>query len=143
MLQSGLTLDLLPGVAMRTLSRLCCLLALASAATASAGNLYKWKDANGVTQYSERPPTGQKYETRRVTSSGATVVEAPAAESAESEQCLSARRNMELLAGSGPVMQDTDGDGKPDATLDDAQRAAQKQLAESAAAVYCKPAAKT
>ena len=33
--------------------------------------------------------------------------------------------------------------GKPDATLDDAQRAAQKQLAESAAAVYCKPAAKT
>lgn len=127
---------------MRALSRLCCLLALASAATASAGNLYKWKDANGVTQYSERPPTGQKYETRRVTSSGAAVVEAAPAEG-ESEQCLAARKNMELLAGSAPVMQDTDGDGKPDATLDDAQRAAQKRLAESAAAVYCKPAAKT
>jgi hypothetical protein len=87
---------------------------------------------------------GQKYETRRVTNSGAAVVEAaPAAENGQSEQCLAARKNMELLAGSAPVMQDTDGDGKPDATLDDAQRAAQKQLAESAAAVYCKPAAKT
>jgi hypothetical protein len=127
---------------MRALSRLCCLLVLASAATASAGNLYKWKDANGVTQYSERPPTGQKYETRRVTHSGAAVVEAAPVEG-ESENCLAARKNMEMLAGNGPVMRDTDGDGKPDATLDDAQRAAQKQLAESAAAVYCKPVAKT
>ena len=48
---------------MRALSRLSALLLLASA-TASAGNVYKWKDANGVTQYSEKPPTGQKYEGR-------------------------------------------------------------------------------
>lgn len=125
---------------MRALSRLCCLLVLAGAATASAGNLYKWKDANGVTQYSERPPAGQTYETRRLTPSGGTVAEAPATEEAQSEQCLSARRNIELLAGNAPVMQDTDGDGTPDTALDDVQRAAQKQLAESAAAVYCKPA---
>ena len=58
---------------MRALPRFCCLLALAGAASgavAGTGNLYKWKDANGVTQYSERPPTGQKYETRRITTSG-------------------------------------------------------------------------
>lgn len=123
---------------MRALPRFCCLLLLASA-TAGAGNLYKWKDANGVTQYSERPPAGQKYETRRIAASGATVAEAapPTQADSESEPCKRARHNLEVLAGSNPVMQDTDGDGKPDATLDDSQRTAQKNLAEAAVAAYC------
>jgi len=122
---------------MRALPSLCCLLLLTSA-TAVAGPLYKWKDANGVTQYSERPPEGQKYETRRITDNGDPVAEAEPAKAEASPQCTSARDNLKLVAGSGPVMQDTDGDGKPDAELDEAQRAAQKQLAEAAAAVYCK-----
>ncbi|MBH1650088.1 DUF4124 domain-containing protein, partial [Stenotrophomonas maltophilia] len=29
-----------------------------------AGPVYKWKDSKGVTQYSETPPAGVKYETR-------------------------------------------------------------------------------
>lgn len=117
-----------------------CLLLLAG--TASAGPLYKWKDANGVTQYSERPPVGQKYETRQISNSGVPL--APATESAatESPECLSSRKNLELLDGGGPVMRDTDGDGKPDQTLDDGQRAAQRKLSEAAVAVYCKPADK-
>ena len=128
---------------MLTLPRLCCLLLLGTAATASAANLYKWKDANGVTQYSERPPAGKQYETRRITDNGASVAESAApAEAAESAQCLAARRNLELLNGSGPVMHDTDGDGKPDATLDDTQRTAQKRLAEAATAAYCKASPK-
>lgn len=128
---------------MLTLPRLCCLLLLSAAATASAANLYKWKDANGVTQYSERPPAGKQFETRRITASGASVAEpALAAEAGESEQCLGARKNLELLNGSAPVTQSVGADGKPGAPLDDAQRAAQKQLAEAAAAVYCKPAPK-
>ena len=124
---------------MRALPRLCCLLLLASA-TATAGPLYKWKDANGVTQYSERPPTGQKYETRRITASGASVAEAAPAKADESPQCASARRNLELLSGNGPLMQDTDGDGKPDKTLGADERAAQKNLAEAAVKAYCPPA---
>ncbi len=129
---------------MLALSRLCCLLVLTAAASAHAGNLYKWKDANGVTQYSERPPAGKQYETRRITASGASTAEPAApAEAAESAQCLGARKNLDLLNGSGPVLHDTDGDGKPDAPLDDAQRDAQKRLAEAAAAAYCKPAPKT
>ena len=129
---------------MLTLPRLCCLLLLTASASASAGNLYKWKDANGVTQYSERPPAGKQYETRRITDSGASVAETTApAEAAESSQCVAARRNLELLNGSGPVMHDTDGDGKPDAALDDTQRSAQKRLAEAAAAAYCKAGPKT
>ena len=126
---------------MFTLPRLCCLLLLSTAATASAANLYKWKDANGVTQYSERPPAGKQYETRRITASGASVAEpVAAAEAGESEQCLGARKNLDLLNGSGPVTHGVGADGKPGAPLDDAQRAAQKQLAEAVAAVYCKSA---
>lgn len=126
---------------MRALPRLCCLLLLASA-SAGASNLYKWKDANGVTQYSERPPAGQQYETRRIAASGAPVAEAAPADPGESEQCLGARKNLEILAGNNRVMRDSDGDGKPDTELDDTQRAAQKQLAESTAAVYCRPQVK-
>jgi hypothetical protein len=126
---------------MRALPRLCCLLVLASAAhgaLAGNGNLYKWKDANGVTQYSERPPAGQAYETRRITTAGTPVAAAEPGKADEAPECTAARRNLDLLQGNGPVMQDTDGDGKPDTRLDDAQRSAQKQLAEAAAAVYCK-----
>jgi len=117
-----------------------CLLLLAGAA--SAGPLYKWKDANGVTQYSERPPVGQKYETRQISQTGVPLAATTEAAAPESQECLAARKNLELLAGSGPVMRDTDGDGKADQTLDDSQRAAQRTLAEAAAAAYCKPADK-
>lgn len=123
---------------MRALSRLSALL-LASA-TASAGNVYKWKDANGVTQYSEKPPTGQKYEARQVENRD-PVPRTAAAAPAENKACTDARGNLALLDGPGNVMQDTDGDGKADTTLTDAQRSAQKTLAETAIQAYCTPKA--
>ncbi|MCL7715543.1 DUF4124 domain-containing protein [Stenotrophomonas mori] len=124
---------------MRALPALCCLLLLAGTVPAAlAGPLYKWKDANGVTQYSERPPTGQAYETRHIATTGVQApAEAETPADAVSPQCASARQNLELLAGDRPVMQDTDGDGKPDTPLDDTQRAAHRQLAEAAVAVHC------
>ena len=124
---------------MRALSRLSALLLLASA-TASAGNVYKWKDANGVTQYSEKPPTGQKYEARQVENRD-PVPRATAAAPAENKACTDARGNLALLDGPGKVLQDTDGDGKPDTALTDAQRSAQKTLAETAILAYCTPKA--
>ncbi|MFI8717264.1 DUF4124 domain-containing protein [Stenotrophomonas sp. NPDC077464] len=126
---------------MRALPLVCCLLLLASA-SASAGTVYKWKDANGVTQYSEKPPTGQQAEQRQVQNRDpaapkATVAAAPA----ESADCTTSRANLTLLNGKGAVMQDTNGDGKPDTALDDNQRQAQKALAEAAIKAYCPPAA--
>ena len=49
---------------MRLPSRTCLLLAAAACASgpALAGNIYKWKDANGVTHSSDQPPSGQHYE---------------------------------------------------------------------------------
>ncbi|WP_315389019.1 DUF4124 domain-containing protein [uncultured Stenotrophomonas sp.] len=126
---------------MRALPLMCCLLLVS--ATASAGNVYKWKDANGVTQYSEKPPTGQKAEQRQIQNRdpAAGPVTAKAAAPAESTDCTNARNNLTLLNGKGEVMQDTDGDGKPDKALDADQRTAQKGLAEAAIKAYCKPAA--
>ena len=121
---------------MRALSCLGCLLLLASA-HAVAGPVYKWKDANGVTQYSETPPAGKKFETReQARSPQATAgTETPAAP--VPEQCSTARANLALLEGSGQVMQDTNGDGKPDTALTPEQRTAQKGLADAAIKAYC------
>lgn len=122
---------------MRGASLLLGLMALASG-PAVADTVYKWKDANGVTQYSERPPVGQKFETRKLTHSGASIPVASEQAPAESTQCTDARRNLQLLAGSGAVMQDTDGDGKGDTALDGREREAQKNLADAAVKAYCK-----
>ena len=121
---------------MRALSCLGCLLLLVSA-NAAAGPVYKWKDAKGVTQYSETPPAGARYETRA--QARTPVPDAPAADQAAPvpEQCSTARANVALLEGSGKVMQDTDGDGKPDTALTPEQRSAQKGLAEAAIKAYC------
>jgi len=128
---------------MRALPSLCCLLLLASA-SAQAGTVYKWKDANGVTQYSEKPPAGQAFEARKVQNPApATRPAAAAAAPAESNECTTARGNLTLLNGQGVVMQDTNGDGKADTALTDPQRAAQKTLAEAAIQAYCKPATGT
>ena len=54
-----------------------------------------------------------------------------------SAQCTTAQKNMELLQGKGALQQDTDGDGKPDRTLDDAERANQLELARATLKANC------
>ncbi|KAF1014068.1 MAG: hypothetical protein GAK31_03092 [Stenotrophomonas maltophilia] len=123
---------------MRALSCLGCLLLLAG--TATAAPVYKWKDANGVTQYSETPPPGKRFETReqaRAPASRAAVAEP--AEATVPEQCSTARANLALLGGSGPAAT-RDAEGKAAAPLSEEQRSAQKALAEAAAKAYCPPA---
>ena len=124
---------------MRALSCLGCLLLLAST-TALAGPVYKWKDAKGVTQYSETPPTGAKYETRAQARTPVAGETEAASAAPVPKECSTARANVALLEGSGPVMQDTDGDGKADTALTPEQRSAQKGLAEAAIKAYCPPA---
>lgn len=127
---------------MRALTRLCCLSLLAASGAAGAATLYQWKDAQGVTHYSESPPPGGKYQARRVDSRGGAPAETTSAAPAESANCLGARKNLDILSKPGKVMTDNDGDGKPDTELDDTQRAAQKALAEAAVKAYCpQPAA--
>ena len=124
------------------LTRVLALLLLASAcAPAFAQKVYQWKDAKGVTHYSDSPPPDQKVKDRRIDNRGEPVVEATAVgKSIESPQCATAKLNLLVLAGKNTVQQDTDGDGKPDKTLGDDDRANQRELANAAVKAYCAPA---
>src|SRR5690606_28092575 len=117
------------------------ILLLAAAACASgpalAGNIYKWKDANGVTHSSDQPPSGQHYEVRRVAGSGYAVESEPAGEAPESATCTQARRNLAAFDDPRPVQLDSDGDGKPDRTLTDEERQSHRAVAEAAVKANC------
>ena len=114
---------------------------LLTMAAASAGELYQWKDANGVTHYSQTPPASGNYTER--TESGRDIAPAPAQadakdeKPAESPQCATARANIALLESESPVRQDSDGDGEPDKTLDDTERANQLELARALLKANC------
>lgn len=122
------------------LSIACAALVLAaSAAGASASEIYQWTDARGVTHYSETPPpAGTPYQTRQITDTGAStraVAPAPAQPAVVNPQCSTARSNIEVLLGEGPVQQD-DGDGNARELSAD-ERTNQLELARAAARAYC------
>ena len=134
----------MPALSTRSpLIRALALLLIASAcAPAFAQKVYQWKDAKGVTHYSDSPPPNQQAKDRRIDNRGEPVVQdAAAGKSVENPQCTTAKLNLQLLAGKNAVQQDTDGDGKRDKTLGDDDRANQRELATAAVKAYCKPIA--
>ena len=85
------------------------------AAPAAAQDVYKWKDARGVTHYGDTPPAGVKATAVRAapapapraagvasTAAGATAG-ATGAAPGESAQCTNARKNLALLQGEAPA----------------------------------------
>lgn len=122
---------------MRALTLTLPLLLVASLAQAQSSTVYQWKDANGVTQYSERPPTGRQAESRRISHRGDIGEAVPATAQTEAPACTSARSNLALLNGSGPIGRDTDNDGVPDTPLSTEQRQAEKQQAEKDVSTFC------
>ena len=118
------------------------LLLVGASVPASAQKVYQWKDAKGVTHYSDSPPPNQQVKDRRMDNRGEPLPQDVAAgKPMESPQCITAKLNLSLLAGKGAVQQDTDGDGKPDKVLGDEDRANQRNLADAAVKAYCPPAA--
>ena len=131
----------MPRHALATLFGLSLLLA---ASAACAGDLYQWKDANGVTHYSQTPPASGTYTERTETGRGmAKPAGTVAAKPAEAPQCAASRANIALLESKSTVQQDTDGDGKPDKTLDDTERANQLELARALLKANCAESAAT
>ena len=117
------------------------LLLVGASVPASAQKVYQWKDAKGVTHYSDSPPPNQQVKDRRIDNRGEPVPQdVTAGKPAESPQCTSARLNLSLLAGKNTLQQDTDGDGKPDKVLAEEDRANQRNLADAAVKAYCPPA---
>lgn len=101
--------------------------------------VYQWKDASGVTHYTDIPPTTQ-HSTRNI-AAGDEGAAAPAADSkpTESPQCLNARANLLRLQSGDAVGIDNDGDGKPDRNLSTDERKAQQDLNAAAIKAYCRP----
>ncbi|MET0582368.1 MAG: DUF4124 domain-containing protein [Pseudoxanthomonas sp.] len=123
------------------LIRVFTLLVMAGACTtALAGKVYQWKDAKGVTHFSDSPPPGGQAQDRRIDNRGEPVPGATASKSVENPSCTTARKNLELLADKSPVQIDSDADGKPDKVLTEDDRGAQRNLAEAAVKAYCQPA---
>lgn len=116
-------------------------LVFAIALPVCAGTVYQWKDANGVTHFSDAPPSDRaSYDHREVKDAPAAEVSS-AAVATESPACITARKNLEHLGTGRPVGLDADGDGKPDKEMGEEERANQRALAEQAIRTYCTPAA--
>jgi hypothetical protein len=111
-------------------------MAMLLAAPAFAGTVYQWKDAKGVTHYSDSPPPAQQGVQNRHLKDGPAPTEA-AAQSKEDPNCVTARSNLARLKGSQPVGLDANGDGKPDSEMSAEDRAKQVQQTEQMLKNFC------
>ena len=111
-------------------------LVLASA-TAQAAGIYQWKDARGVTHYTDTPPPDSQYRQRNIYHPESDAQPAASKGPAENPACATARNNIALLGSKQNVQVDSDGDGKPDKALDDQGRANQLALAQATLATSC------
>ncbi|HTD28330.1 MAG TPA: DUF4124 domain-containing protein, partial [Xanthomonadaceae bacterium] len=126
---------------------------LLAGSSALAGDpVYKWKDANGQSHYSQQAPEGVKYETistSGVSTSNSTATAAPGASAAQpgasggtpgqaarQKSCEAAQKNVEMFTNSAAVSMDVNGDGKPVA-LTPGQQAEQLTLAKQQAVIFC------
>lgn len=109
---------------------------------AFAGKVYQWKDAKGVTHYSDSPPPARQGVKNRLLKDAApasTPTQA-AAKPTEEDDCAIARKNLEQLkSASGPVGFDADGDGKLDKEMSAEERAQQVRKSEWMLNNECKP----
>ena len=122
---------------MHTIRPLALALALAAAATPAIAQqrVYQWKDANGVTHYTDVAPK-QSHQTREIEAQDGRPA-TQAAKVPESEQCTSARANVTRLQGGDPIGMDANGDGKPDRNLSADERKAQLDLNQAAVKAFC------
>ena len=127
------------------MSRLPCRVAVGllfalAAAPLLAGTVYQWKDAKGVTHYSDAPPPKGTYQDREVDGAPPASATEAAQAVADNAQCAQARLNLARLEGGAAIGLDADRDGKPDAPLSEDDRAKQLKLAQNVIQKYC-PAA--
>jgi hypothetical protein len=116
--------------------------ALLACGVAGAGDVYQWKDAKGVTHYSDAPPPKGQYQARDVShrddeAAAASKDAAPVID----KNCALAKINLDRLKTGGDMGLDANGDGQPDAPFSDAERTRQTQMAEAKIRIYCAPTA--
>ncbi len=119
------------------------ILILAAAGLLVAGavhgsEVYQWKDANGITHYSQTPPPKGSYQQRAISGerAGSAQPVATQAAAAEDPRCATAQANVAALASGRPVHEAGE-EGQPGRALNDAERASQTELANAAVKAYC------
>ena len=115
------------------------LLFLAAPGLAQQQRVYQWKDANGVTHYTDLPPS-QAHSSRDINNRG-SAPEIATVKAVENPQCANSRGNLQRLQANQVLGVDTDGDGKSDRNLSSDERASQIELNQAAIKAYC-PATK-
>ncbi|GAA5070671.1 DUF4124 domain-containing protein [Lysobacter panacisoli] len=120
---------LLPGV----VAGLCLVLAT----PAFAQKVYQWKDAKGVTHYSDSPPPDQAIKGRAMPANGGKAAEEAPVKPVVNANCSNARSNLAVLQGGTPVGIDEDKDGKPDRNLTESERGNRTELAQAQVKTYC------
>lgn len=131
--------------------------ALLAGASAFGETVYKWKDAQGQSHYTQQQPEGVKYET--ITAAGNTMSDSADASQVASDaadqksggdssggqtpaqqqrqqMCTSARANADLLTKNATVHTDLNGDGKQ-VTLNAAQHDQALADANKQVDLYC------
>ena len=114
-------------------------LAVCAAPLSAATPVYTWKDAKGVTHYSDSPPPKGAYREIAAPADKPAAPQAatPAGPPPIGADCAQARLNRERLQGTAPVGVDADRDGKPDAVMSGDERAKQLAQAEAAVRAHC------
>jgi hypothetical protein len=114
---------------------------LLACTAAAAGELYQWKDAHGVTHYSDAPPPKGAFKARNVQIRDGQAAAAPAdaikPKPSDASECALARTNLERLQAGGNIGLDANGDGKPDAPMNATEQAKQTELAQRQIHVFC------
>lgn len=119
----------------RTATAALALLLIAAPGMAQQQRVYQWKDAQGVTHYTDMPPP-QSHRSREIDNRG-SAAEVATAKPVENEQCANSRSNLERLQANQAVGVDTNGDGKADRNLSSDERASQVELNQAAVKAYC------
>lgn len=107
---------------------------------ATAGEVYQWKDAKGVTHYADSPPPNQAHKSRAITAHGSATIAVADQAPVVNSDCSNARSNLTILQGKAEVGIDEDKDGKADRNLTATERANRTLLAEASIKTYCEVA---
>ncbi len=111
------------------------LLLVAAPGMAQQQRVYQWKDANGVTHYTDMPPA-QSHRSRDIDNKG-NAPEIASVKAVENPQCAASRDNLQRLQANQVLGVDTNGDGKSDRNLSSDERASQIELNQAAIKAYC------
>lgn len=101
-------------------------------------DIYKWKDSNGKTYYSESPPKKGKYEhIKRFANTNKQRVKVKVVDekTKESEMCLQAQENRQMLESNSNVRMHND-QGEL-VSLTETQQANQLSIAKQQIRMYC------